>query len=151
MAYKGIFRPKNVHKYRGDATNIVYRSRWELVCMSKFDNHPGVISWASEEVIIKYRSPIDGKIHRYFTDFLIEIQDKNGYIQKILIEVKPKAQTVAPKARTGKPTRGYLYEVKTWGVNSAKWEAARGVCEQEGWQFMILTEDQIFGKGNRGF
>lgn len=151
MAYQGIFKPKNPQKYKGDANNIIYRSRWELVCMSKFDTHPNILSWSSEEIIIKYRSPIDGRVHRYFTDFFIEMQDKNGYIRKVLIEVKPKAQTVPPKPKSGKPTRGYLNEVKTWGVNEAKWKAAREVCAQEGWDFEILTEDEIFGKGKKGF
>ncbi|NDB85179.1 MAG: head completion protein, partial [Alphaproteobacteria bacterium] len=30
MAYKGKFNPKNPNKYKGDPTNIIYRSRWEL-------------------------------------------------------------------------------------------------------------------------
>ena len=29
MAYKGKFKPKHIKKYKGDPTQIVYRSLWE--------------------------------------------------------------------------------------------------------------------------
>ena len=67
--YKGVFKPKNPSKYRGDPTNIIYRSRWELLFMRYLDNNSGIKEWASEELIIPYRSPIDGRVHRYFPDF----------------------------------------------------------------------------------
>ena len=43
MAYKGVFRARNPHKYKGDPTNIIYRSRWELMVMQKLDSHPDVV------------------------------------------------------------------------------------------------------------
>ena len=36
-----------------------------------------------------------------------------------------------------------MYETKTWGVNSAKWEAAKLYCKNKNWEFKILTEDHI--------
>ena len=33
------------------------------------DNNESVIEWGSEEVVIPYKSPWDGRIHRYFPDF----------------------------------------------------------------------------------
>lgn len=36
-------------------------------------------------------------------------------------------------------------EIKTYLVNQAKWKAARQFCEQNNIQFVILTEDEIFG------
>lgn len=140
---QGFFKPRNPSKYRGDPTNIVYRSWWEFLCMKKFDEHPGILEWGSEEIIVKYRSPIDGKIHRYFPDFFIKTIDKNNNVNKILIEIKPDAQTKPPKTQTGKPSRKYLNEVKTWGINSAKWKAAENYCLENGWQFQILTEKHI--------
>ena len=62
--YKGFFKPKNPQKYRGDPTNIIYRSGWELKLMLYLDEHKDVVNWGSEELIIPYRSPIDGKVHR---------------------------------------------------------------------------------------
>jgi hypothetical protein len=140
--YKGFFKPKNPQKYRGNPTNIIYRSGWELKLMLYLDEHKDVISWGSEEVIIPYRSPIDGKIHRYFPDFLVTKTNKDGLKETALIEVKPKSQTQPPK-RQEKVTRRYLTEVKTWGVNEAKWKAAVEYCKNKGWTFHIFTEKEL--------
>lgn len=145
MAYKGTFQPRNPNKYRGDPTNIIYRSRWELVLMGKLDQHPDVLQWSSEEIIIPYRSPIDNRIHRYFVDFYVKKRNaSDGRVVECLIEVKPKAQTKPPVVmQTGKPTKRYITEVHTWGVNSAKWAAARAYCADRGWEFMIFTEHEL--------
>jgi hypothetical protein len=83
--YKGRFVSTNPQKYVGDSTNIVYRSSYELKFMKWCDMNSSVKRWASEEIVIPYISPIDGKKHRYFPDFLIEIRTKDNIIQKILI------------------------------------------------------------------
>lgn len=146
MAFKqGFFKPKNPTKYKGDATQIVYRSGWELRLMSYFDMHEDVIWWSSEEKIIPYRSPVDNKIHRYFPDFLINIKNKEGKTETVMIEVKPKSQTKEPK-RPSKVTKKYINEVFTYGVNQNKWKAAEEFCADRGWRFMIMTEEEIFGK-----
>jgi len=31
----------------------------------------------------------------------------------------------------------------TWGVNQAKWKAAKEYCEKKGWEFRILTEKEL--------
>jgi hypothetical protein len=81
MAYKGKFRPKHPKKYRGDPTKIIYRSLWERNCMRYFDDNPNVLKWSSEEVIVPYKSPLDGRYHRYFPDFLIRIKNKQGQLE----------------------------------------------------------------------
>ena len=112
MAYKGKFKPKNPNKYFGDPTKIVYRSLWERKCMVTFDENPNVISWASEELCIPYLSPVDGKVHRYFPDFLVELINKDGDVETLLIEVKPKKQTDLPKKPDScKLNRMYIKEV----------------------------------------
>lgn len=140
--YKGYFKPKNPQKYQGDPTNIVYRSRWELKLMMYLDDHKDVLSWSSEEVIIPYRSPIDGKIHRYFPDFKVTKINKEGNKETALIEIKPLSQTQPPKKQP-KITKRYLTEVKTWGVNEAKWKAAQSYCLDRGWSFHIFTEKEL--------
>jgi hypothetical protein len=138
MSYSGKFTPKNPNKYVGDPNNIVYRSSWEKRCMSYFDRTDEIISWASEEISIPYRSPVDGKIHRYFPDFLIRV--KTGDKTKtIMIEVKPYKQTQPPKQRS-RVTKQYITEVTTWGVNQAKWKAAEEYCKDRNWEFSILSE-----------
>lgn len=140
--YKGIFKPKNPDKYKGDPTNIIYRSRWELKLMMYLDNHPDVKQWASEELVIPYRSPIDGKVHRYFPDFWVRKINRQGKEEVDVIEVKPKYQTVEPKAQKNL-TKKYLYEVQTWGVNKSKWIAAEKFCRERGWKFSIMTEHEL--------
>lgn len=142
MSYKGLFKPKNPHKYRGDPTNIIYRSLWELRLMGYLDVHKDVIEWASEELAIPYKSPIDGRWHRYFPDFWVKQRDAQGKLRVKLIEVKPATQSKPPVKRT-KITKKYINEVTTWGVNQAKWTAARRVCEDKGWDFVIMTEKEL--------
>jgi hypothetical protein len=140
--YKGFFKPKNPKKYNGDPTNIVYRSSWELKLMMYLDEHKEIVGWSSEEIIIPYRSPIDGKIHRYFPDFKVTKINKDGIKETALIEVKPSTQTKPPEKQS-KITKRYLTEVKTWGVNEAKWKAAKSFCEDRGWSFHIFTEQEL--------
>ena len=142
MSYKkGIFNPKNPKKYNGNADNIVYRSSWEFRVMKWLDDNPKVIWWASEEIAIPYKSPIDQKVHRYFPDFTVKARTKDG-VKTMILEVKPKAQTREPKKQS-KVTRRYLTEVMTWGVNQAKWKAAEEYCADRQWEFKLITEDHL--------
>ena len=142
MVYKGKFRPKHPKKYRGDPTKIIYRSLWERNCMRYFDDNPNVLKWSSEEVIVPYKSPLDGRYHRYFPDFLIRIKNKQGQLETIMIEVKPYKETKEPKPQK-RLTKNYLYEVKTWSINKSKWEAAIEFCKDRKWKFMIITEKEL--------
>ncbi len=140
---KGIFRPLHPEKYKGDPTNIVYRSSWELKLMIELDKHPDVLMWNSEEIIIPYKSPLDNRKHRYFPDFWVKKRNKSdGKIVECLIEIKPKAQTRPPKIQTA-VTKKYITEVQTWGVNSSKWKAAQDYCKSRNMDFVILTEDDL--------
>jgi hypothetical protein len=142
--YKGYFKPKNPQKYRGDPTNIIYRSRWELMAMGRFDGDRNVIWWSSEETVIPYRSPVDNRIHRYYVDFTVRLNTEEGKLKTVLIEIKPYAQTKPPMiTESKKKSRKYLNEVMTWGVNSAKWKAAKEYCKDRGYEFMIVTENEL--------
>lgn len=142
MAYSGVFQPRNPGKYKGNPTNIQYRSRWELMLMLKFDDHPQILEWSSEEIIIPYRCPTDNRMHRYFPDFWIKKSTADGTIEEILIEVKPYKETIPPKIQT-KQSKKYLTEVMKWGKNSAKWAAAEAYCMKKGWKFMKITEHDL--------
>lgn len=149
MAHKGRFRPKHPEKYKGDPTRITYRSLWEFKFFRHLDDHPDVIWWASEEFIVPYVSPIDGKRHRYFPDVVLKKKTVGGVTETVMIEIKPKAQTKPPDIRkknatpTGRVSRRYINEVKTYGINEAKWEAAKRYCAEKGWHFQIVTEDHL--------
>jgi hypothetical protein len=142
MSYSGRFRPKNPKKYVGDPTNIIYRSSWECRVMRWLDDNPNIISWASEELSIPYLSPVDNRIHRYFPDFLVKVKTKDGKSKTLLLEIKPKKQSVEP-VKKKKVTKQYIYEVATWGVNQAKWKAAEDYAKDRGWEFKVLTEEHL--------
>lgn len=141
-AYKGRFTPKNPKKYAGDATNIIYRSSWEKRVFLWLDRTENVIEWNSEEIVIPYISPVDGKKHRYFPDIIAKIKDQNGNITTYMIEIKPEKYTKEPDKPKRITTR-YINEVKQYGVNIAKWNNAKLYCNEKGWQFMLLTEKNI--------
>jgi hypothetical protein len=142
FTYKGKYKPQNPEKYKGNSNNIIYRSMWERRFMKYCDTNPSVIAWASEELIIPYLSPIDKKIHRYYPDFVVRLLDKDNKIKTMVIEVKPKKETKPPRKKQ-KKTFKYLEEVRVWGVNDAKWKAAKDFCLEKGWEFKILTEDHL--------
>jgi hypothetical protein len=142
MSYSGKFRPSNRHKYKGDPTNIIYRSLWERKFMVWCDRNENILEWGSEEIIIPYVSPVDNRIHRYFPDFYVRARTRDGGIKRFVVEVKPKSQTTPPKQR-GRVTKKYLTEVKTYAVNDAKWKAAREYCADRKMDFVILTEVEL--------
>ncbi len=142
--YRGKFQPRNPTKYKGDPTNIVYRSSWELRFMNYVDTNPNVVQWSSEEMFVPYKSPLDGKWHRYFPDFIIRMRNKEGKLVTKMVEIKPRAQATPPAPRAkGKHTKKYLQEVATFGINSAKWHAAKEYCADHDWEFVVLTEKEL--------
>lgn len=140
---QGLYKLKNPSKYKGDPHNIFYRSSWELRAFKWLDDNPHVIEWGSEEIVIPYVSPIDNRQHRYFPDLIVKVKDSKGTVQIYVIEIKPYAQTQEPKVKKN-VTKTYINEVCTWGVNSAKWKAAKAYCEHRGWEFKLMTEKNLF-------
>jgi len=139
--HKGIFTPTNHHKYKGDSSNIIYRSSWELKLMNYLDNNPNVIWWASEEMPIKYISPVDDKIHRYYPDFIAKMKKRDGSEVVYMIEVKPYKQTLQPVKR--RKTKRYINECVTYTINQAKWRAADLFCKENNMVFRIITEKEL--------
>ena len=142
--YQGKYRPKNPHKYKGNPNEIYFRSSWEAKAMMYFDLREEVIQWSSEEIIVPYRSKLDGKKHRYFPDFVITVIDKNGKKKTYMVEVKPYKQTIEPKPQK-RITKKYLREVQTYVINKSKWEYAEEFCKDRGWEFTTITEKDLFG------
>ena len=142
MSYKGKFRPTFISKYKGDPTNIIYRSLWEKKFMVYCDKNLNVLEWGSEEIALPYRSPVDNKVHRYFPDFYIKVKESTGQIKKYLIEVKPFKQTIEPRIKKRK-TKAYVREVCEYAKNQAKWEAATEYCKDRRLEFKVLTESEL--------
>ena len=142
MSYKGKYYPSFPRKYKGDPTNIVYRSLWERKFMVYCDKNQNILEWASEEIAIPYRSPIDNRVHRYFPDFYMKVKETNGKIKNYVIEVKPAKQTKPPK-KPKRQTKGYIREAYEYAKNQAKWKMAKEYCADRQWEFKVVTEKEL--------
>ena len=102
------------------------------------DLNEDILFWASEELQIRYYSPLDNKYHRYFPDFVVKTVSGDKY----MIEIKPSRQVGKPKAPK-KKTKSYMRESFEYIKNQAKWSAAKQYCEDNGMQFKIITEKDL--------
>jgi len=139
---KSIFKPSHPRKYKGDARNIICRSSWERRFCNWCDINESILEWGSEEFWIPYLSPIDNRTHRYFPDFIIKVKESTGDIKTYVIEVKPKRQT-KPPIKKKRVSKSYIYEMKTYSVNQAKWKAADEWCKDRKIEFKIITENEL--------
>ena len=142
MAYRGKYYPSHPKKYKGDPTNIIYRSLWERKFMVYCDKNTKILEWGSEEIALPYISPHDSRVHRYFPDFYIKVQENTGKIKRYLIEVKPLKQTTKPK-RPKRQTKGYIREAFEYARNQAKWKSAREYCADRMLDFKVITEKEL--------
>lgn len=143
QSIKSIYKPSHPEKYLGNSSNIICRSSWERQFCRYCDVNPNIVKWASEEFSIPYISPVDGRPHRYYPDFLIEVKEKSGKLKKYVIEIKPKKQT-QPPVKKKRVTKGFILEAKTYAVNQAKWKAAVEFCNDNMIEFKIITEDELY-------
>ena len=142
--YKSIYHPAFPKKYRGNPNNIICRSNWERKFCNYCDMNKNILEWCSEEFFIPYRSPFDNRIHRYFPDFFMKVQESNGRTKGYVVEVKPKRQTMPPTKSSKKRQKTYINEVKTYTINEAKWKAAKEFCADRSLEFRIITEEELF-------
>jgi len=108
--------------------------------MDWLDRNDNVMSWASEELTVPYISPVDGRYHRYFPDFLVKMRTSDGKLKTLMVEIKPMKQSKPPEKKK-RVTKQYINEVTTWGVNRAKWKAAIEYCKDRKWEFIVLASD----------
>jgi hypothetical protein len=106
---QGYFKPRHPEKYVGDVNKIRFMSSWELQADKFLDDNPNVLRWSSEEIVIPYVKPTDGKVHRYYPDYWVEYRNKHGDVVSEIWEVKPETQTKPPKTR-GKKKKTQLRE-----------------------------------------
>tara|TARA_B100000900_G_scaffold408641_2_gene423224 strand:+ start:743 stop:1249 length:507 start_codon:yes stop_codon:yes gene_type:complete len=136
MVYSGLYKAKNTNKYRGDHTNIVYRSLWEKAVFQWCDKNDKVKSWSSEEIVVPYYYDVDKKYHKYYVDMKIVFEDKT-----LLVEIKPEKETVPPVGP--RRTKRYITEGLTYVKNMNKWEAANEYARDRGWEFQVWTEKTL--------
>ncbi len=140
------YSPINIKKYKGQIP-IIIRSSWERMFCQWADMNPNIIEWSSESITIQYFDPVQKKLRRYYPDFLIKTKNKNGKVEKWLIEVKPYHETVPPKITKKKSQKTIMKQEATYITNKAKWSAANNYCNKMNWKFKILTEKQLFNRG----
>ena len=115
--------------------------------MKYFDNNPGILQWASEEIAIPYYDTLSKKVRRYFPDFLFKVKTAEGDLKTHLIEVKPSKDLRPPVSVQGKKRSTVLYEMKTYQMNRDKFASARRWCNQRGITFDIWTEKHLQQRG----
>lgn len=141
MAYSGNFTPRFPEKYVGDLNRIVFKSLWEYNLMDWLDKNEFVLTWESWDNesgsnCIPYVCRSDNRSHRYYPDFKITFADG----KTIIVEIKPKSQTIPPKLRKGQRQDKYIRECAVFAKNISKWEAGVIFCKKRGWDFQVWTE-----------
>lgn len=139
--YSGKYKVKNPKKYKGDHTNVIFRSMWERNAFAWCDDNSEIKEWSSEEVVVPYYYDVDKRYHRYFVDLKITFTNN----KTIIVEIKPEKETKVPK-RPDKSKR-YLNEAMTYVKNQNKWKAANTFAKDNGWSFEIWTEKTLQNMG----
>jgi len=139
---QGVYKVKNKEKYLG-TKDPRYLSSYELKFFQWADRSKSVTKWGAEVVVVPYFNEPKDRNARYIVDIYLEYVDKNGKVQRELIEIKPLAQALPPK-RGKKRKDIYENEVLTYIQNQNKWQAATDYANERGWKFRILTENSIF-------
>ena len=80
--------------------------------------------------------------HRYFIDFYLKVENVSGGVKKYLVEVKPFRFTKEPPIPKRK-TKAFIAEVMQWGVNQAKWAAAKSYASTIGAEFLLISEKDL--------
>lgn len=139
------FVPRNSTKYIGTYP-ISIKSEWERKFCQWLDANSSVIKWSSENVYIQYYDPVQMKNRRYYPDFYMEVLGKEDKVKRYIVEIKPQHETILPKKTNKKSKKTMLYQEATYLTNQAKWKAAKQYCDKLGYDFRIITEQQLFGK-----
>ena len=149
--YQGYYRVMDKTRCINRSAFVEYKSMLELVMIKKLEGKKYIKRWGIETFVIPYK--LKGKNHRYFMDFYIEIENKDGSLRKILIETKDdkniqsyrlfKAKGITPK-QGKKSASNWKYEIEDFLRNVAKWEATeRFVASHPGFEFYIWGKDDI--------
>lgn len=111
---------------------IIYRSSYEKKFIYWLENNSSVKHWGSECIKIPYLNVKDGKIHSYYPDYFVEMQDGTCMV----VEIKPLTQTKKPINENSWACNEYI-------KNMCKWKATMEFCKAKGFKFKIITENTI--------
>lgn len=139
---QGFYTPKNPNKYIGKHSPK-YRSGWELTFMTFCDTNKNVLYWASESLRIPYKHPLTGKVTTYVPDFFVVYENRYGKKLAEVVEIKPKKQSLLESKVSSAKDRVVV------AINHAKWAAAMAYCKTQGYNFRVITEDDLFRNGKK--
>lgn len=144
---QGYYKIKNVHKYMGNPTDIVYRSSWEYKFMLYCDLNEGVLKWVSESFKIPYIDYM-GHSRTYIPDFYLETRNKKNpeLMNRFLVEIKPAKETkepIIPNNISEKKLKSLEYDLAVWQKNKYKWTFAKEWCKARDIQFWLVTEENL--------
>jgi hypothetical protein len=157
--HQDFYLIKNLNKYIGDPTKCFTRSKWEYNFCVYCDMTPEITKWGCETLTIPYQDE-NGKFHRYYPDFYIEVLNKNKVelIDRLVIEIKPLKEINPPfvttnglilkpeqylKKITNTSLESYEYQVLTYQKNLYKWTKAKIWCEKNKFTFKLLHEEKL--------
>lgn len=146
---QGYFKPKHPEKYKGDVTQIIYRSGWEFKFFKFCDENEMVLEYTSEPFGIQYWNSVDKREATYWVDGYMKTINKKGIVREWLIEIKPNKYILPPtppKRMTDKQTHSYVRHAKAYIVNTDKFKAAKAWAKGHNMTFGIITENFLFGK-----
>ena len=124
----GPYNIVNKSKYAGTELPK-YKSSFEARMMWWLDTNKNVTKWAYEPFFIEYYMTLpkgfephlaeilDGKKHKYYIDFYVELIDVNGIKTCYIIEIKPKKmlfRPAVPKKKTKKTANRYVQDMKEY-------------------------------------
>ena len=94
----GIYSVINPNKYLGDINMVIFRSGWEYKLYRWLDMNDKVVKWNVEGITIPYQMEDNGKWKTlsYHPDCYAEVQKGDGTIDRLVIEIKPYAETIPP-------------------------------------------------------
>jgi len=146
---QGYYRILNSEKYIGDYHKIIYRSSWELKFCKFCDLNEKVLKWSSESIQVPYLNPLEGSMKTYNVDFYMKVLKDNGEIKEYIVEVKPAKKLEKPKAPrirlNEKKMNSHIAATKEYLINMHKFDAAKKWATDRGWEFIIVSEQFLFG------
>ena len=159
--HNGNFVPTNKDKVLklNNEGGVYYRSSWEQKIMVWLDQKTEIFQWGAECLEIPYQmTHFDNgdarvKSHRYYPDFFYRLRGSDGVLREVVVEVKPKKDynmvIALSEGKLQVPEKGlkklksFEYDMKMAYKNKQKWEIMIQWCQKKGYEFIIITEDNL--------
>ena len=133
----GVYNMMHPEKFTG-TEKPVYKSNLEFLFMRYADTNPAIVQWGYENCSIKYldKSTNPAKVRRYFIDFVCKVR-VGSLFKTVWVEIKPKSETHKPRSNANVKTQ------LIWVKNQCKWEAATQLAKLKGYEFHVITEEEL--------